>query len=459
MPSDRARPAFTLLELLMVVTIIMVLMGLAVGIGVEIREKAKESATSMRMEHILSALANYSTVDGSIAMVLQNNLGLGGAVQFATVHAIDSVTTGAGNQPPGFRYYYKEGPNPFVTWDITSANWQSGPGGTFDIQTFWRSMGDLVFDVMPANPTVVAPTAQWLTWWPTQWTWTDWDQASPGSNPPILRFPWGRPGLRTDGTVCDPEIAAGVPAINPTTITETQTSGGSSYTAPVTYRLANSWATMGAAAAGSAWSWTNNDASQTDYVTITSATRSDGTAVPAASVGSNLPIPFDLGYCSPMQTIILLQAAGVLDSGAAGGAEYRTDRGPSKPWNDAWGNPLVVVYAIYQPERYFRKFDQYDRRDLFLRQAQTAYQFNRAIYFAVGAAGQTLYAGVPTSWGSASDSTQDAATLRQYWLQIRDVCSAASWTEAAWQNPPWNGSKVGKKNGSLSMMTAPIMVK
>jgi type II secretory pathway pseudopilin PulG len=456
-----ASGGFTLLELLITIGIILLLSGMIIGSIVAVRERAREAATATRMQLILDALTNYDSIDGSSALSLQSHLPIGGVVTFATVRAIDNtITGGAGVQPPGFLFNYSTSAPPtppnWVTAVLDTSNYLTLINNT-EGSRFFRRVADNVFDVMPISVASAINSNQYMIWWPSQWPQTDWMSAVPGVIPPILRFPWGKEGMRIDGSLCDASIVAGpIAGTNAPSLLENTHSA--SYSLTQSELMANSWATLGSSSGSSPiWSWSATSGVQTDWVTMTSATRSDGSAVPTTSLTANLPMPFDLGYLSPVQTIAFLQAAGVL-SAATGANDYRTNRSPSAPWNDAWGHPLIVVYAIFQPERYIRKFDGQVRRDLFLRSAKQNYQFDRAIYFAVGAAGGTLYSNVSSltqSWTASSDAT----VLQAYWLQIRDVCNAVSWTETSFDSPPWTGVKVGKKNNARSLLSAPVIVK
>jgi hypothetical protein len=178
-------------------------------------------------------------------------------------------------------------------------------------------------------------------------------------------------------------------------------------------------------------------------------------SVATSTTNSNVALPFDMGWMSPLPTIGLLQASGVLRQGTTGEDDYRNGRKSTEPWNDAWGHPLVVVYALFQPERYVRNFDQQNRRDKLLKDALKAYQYNRSVYLAVGAAGGSMPATLPLTWAAGSD----AVTMRDYWMQIRDVSGAAAWNETAFSAPPWKGLKRGKKNGYTCYVSTPTEVK
>jgi type II secretory pathway pseudopilin PulG len=451
------RGAFTLIELLKVIAVILLQAGMIIGTVAEVRLRARQTSTSLRMQVVLDALINYDNIDGSSALSLQSHLPIGGVVSFATVKAIDDAAqTGSVPPPPGFTYVYYNGG--WQTTLLTTSNYQAGINNE-ESALFFRRQEASVFDVMPTSLASVTSAAVYQNWWPGQWPPTDWMALSPGTTPPILRFPWGKQGMRIDGTLCDASIPVGVfTSANPQQFLELTHSAG--VMTSVHETMANAWATSGNSLAsdGNVWAWNNASTNQTDWVTMTGATRSDGTILNATQAAANLPMPYDLGYLSPMQTIAFLQAANVL-SATTGANDYRTNRSTTAAWNDAWGNPLIVVYAIFQPERYNRVFDGQNRRDLLLRSATENYQFNRAIYLAVASAGPTLPATTPLTWTPSGD----ALTLQQYWMQIRTVCNAVDWNETSFNNPPWQGVRISTKKISgvsyTCQLTAPTVVK
>ena len=130
---------------------------------------------------------------------------------------------------------------------------------------------------------------------------------------------------------------------------------------------------------------------------------------------------------SPALSAEFLVESGIVDA-ADRLAAVRTDRNPAKPWNDAWGNPLVVVYGFYQPVR---------AEDL--REANSLYQHSRAVYVGIGSVGPRisdatvgtdLESGNPAAW---------AADMDALWQQIATVGRATDWTAAAFAKPAWSG--------------------
>ena len=202
-----------------------------------------------------------------------------------------------------------------------------------------------------------------------------------------------------------------------------------------------------------------------------------GTAEGAATVRS-------LAELSPLDSIPLLQAAGILDEGAAGEAQYRSDRGKGRNWNDRWGNPLVVVSAAFVPNRHedgartvtytynnsdggwparwtvlgytspgnggTRAYVVGQPRDALLQGYRTRGDGTGSVYLAIAAAGPVLREPLPATWTAA----EDAATLRQLWRQVRDTCRAGDWAADGFTSPPWSGTRTGKYGEAGSSASA-----
>jgi hypothetical protein len=137
--------------------------------------------------------------------------------------------------------------------------------------------------------------------------------------------------------------------------------------------------------------------------------------------------------------------------------EYRKDRRTTQAWNDAWGNPLLVSYALFQPERFSRVFDGQNRRDLLLHGAMTAYKYNRSIYLAAGAIGPTIRDRTKLDALAASTAASgDAPVLRALWTQVRECCKAYDWTERSFDQPPWKGVRNLSTAGERCFLTSPL---
>ncbi len=145
-----------------------------------------------------------------------------------------------------------------------------------------------------------------------------------------------------------------------------------------------------------------------------------------------------LQQLDPSKSESLLAAAGVLIDDPATAANegqdgYRNDRSVAAAWNDGWGNPLVVAYGLFQPTT-----------PEGIVAAMQSYQFSRAVYISVAAAGPILRYNPPVDWRLGTDW---AMNVRNIWQQANEVCQppgAPRWDYLAFEQAPWQGVKVGE---------------
>lgn len=163
----------------------------------------------------------------------------------------------------------------------------------------------------------------------------------------------------------------------------------------------------------------------------------------------------------PRLSAEILVRAGVVPKSA----DYARDRSPSRPWNDAWGHPLVVGCALYQPprnDRYTVRARQYfDADEIVVKNvnvphinftwAHKAYGHTRAMYLAVAAAGPRLRTVL-----SASDWRANSQAI---WNQANAVCGGADFTEQGFTRPPWSGVKTGKLGNERCFLGSPFEVR
>jgi prepilin-type N-terminal cleavage/methylation domain-containing protein len=443
---SRRRPlaaGFTLIELLVVVLIIAILASLIIPVAGLVRRRAGELDTANRLEHVLRELASRGAAAGGAVIPVQAAAGLGGALQFANLRSISHLVA---RPASGSATGREDAPDFDVDWDPIL---DSGFGKYKRVGKAGAAAVEL--DVQPPAQGPVA--ADWyLQQWPFSWPETDWYAEPPGTTPPILAHPWGETPLALDGVKVDPQQPPGAE------LRTLEASAG-------VRRVRNSWMAV-TDHAGTIWQWSRmeNGAAQTrslpagvaDSVQVR---RSDAAAGSWTSVPGNAPMPFDLGWCSPLATPALLQTAGVLPPGPEGLAAWRQDRSPTQPWNDAWGNPLVIVFALWQPPRAGDPASTSGmmRRDFYLKAASTVYGGNRALYLAGGSAGYLLAAPLPVVWSTPED---DRRVLRDLWFQIRADADAAEWTEQAWQDPPWDGVRRADGPGrQRAILTTPIVLR
>jgi type II secretory pathway pseudopilin PulG len=383
--------AFSLVELLVVIAIVATLVALLIPAISLVRFQAKVTGTVQRMLQVQTALADYVGGGRGVA-ALQRAASLGGPVQMSDWWTIANSLPAGSAAPPALLY------------------------------TDYRAQlrGQQTLEVQPDIGFVVPNAAWWTTTWPFLWPTTDW--GTMGSTPPILPYPWGRPGLCNDLQQTTPGTGIGA-----------------------TGRTFNAVAVNNRYMIGSGAASVEAPASQ-------SITRSDGTT---ATVTADNPCPFDLGQTSPLQTVPLLTAAGILEAGS----DYAADRNPNRPWNDLWGNPLIVTYAVFHPAREANASANANiNRDRYLKAAMKQYGYGKAVYVAVGATGPALRSGI------ASDASS-AVSLRDRWNQIRDTCQAVEWTELTWAAPPSDWKDVRKVSKTVDgvketcLLTAPMELK
>jgi prepilin-type N-terminal cleavage/methylation domain-containing protein len=171
---------------------------------------------------------------------------------------------------------------------------------------------------------------------------------------------------------------------------------------------------------------------------------------------------------TPQGSQALLQATDILPAAAADNV-YRQDRKRSRAWNDAWGNPLVVVCAAFLPLRYSyppieatapnvayiepsiqRAIDANGTpvtvqvtavpttallggRDWLMSRSRDAYGYARSFYYGIAAAGPVLRTALPDPW----TAPQDRGVAQAIWLQVSEVCGASELTERNVARPPW----------------------
>ena len=189
------------------------------------------------------------------------------------------------------------------------------------------------------------------------------------------------------------------------------------------------------------------------------------TALPADGVAL-VPPTYSLVNFNPDFTNTFFQLIGSSDITPA---PFFTDRSPTRAWNDAWGNPLVIAISFFQPPEntgvptttyYAASKTNIVQPDLFIRRANAAYGFSRAFYLSVGASGRNCPAGLIAGYANPSNTpatwTAPAGLYQQTWDWIAQTVGAAAWTSAGGTDPfavpPWKSVKLEK--GAL--MSEPV---
>jgi prepilin-type N-terminal cleavage/methylation domain-containing protein len=500
--------AFTLVELLIAMAIVAVLAALIIPTINLVRGKARVTVTGQRAQAIITALQAYGT-EQSPATALMAALPLGGVPRFASLDTIYAVIekgggTGAGRRWPP--YVLKGAGNTGAAGPVTETMYNNPSSVDYNRYRDTRTLFGQIQDAQPAASGAVATTWYEATW-PSSWPLSNWNDdavvtGSTAYRAPVLRYPWGRPGLRSDALLVDTtqgavslgevqsgDLGTGITPVgffNKTQVTElgnTVTFESWNTNFYTSYSNTNVWAAYTDQAVVDLYMYSGSRPNRVQANSLVPAynrdrigfypctmlsstalaltaymTRSDGTAV---TLEGSKPIPFDLGQMSPLRTLELLQAAGLVTDAVA----WRSDRRTSAPWNDAWGSPLVVSYAIFQPERYRNSSDPADQnqRGLLLDRCQERYGYNRSLYIAVGAVGATVRSAdagltLPNPWPDRNvpwDAAKDAEVMRWLWRQARECGDAEEWTETWQEKRPWEGVRARTTGGHMGILYAP----
>jgi prepilin-type N-terminal cleavage/methylation domain-containing protein len=406
MRQNRNLRAFTLIELLIVISIILLLAALTVAVGMRyVRERSMILATSHRMQQVLTGLAQYST-SSDLPERLQRVTGfnkqfvsLKSAISLLTdKYGLDivSATKGTyplpassasftypsnGQLPPGIGSRWENliaRTNAAGTglWDNASAPyatpldsrkfWPNQSAGLEDVITFMdRQIGRTTSATLGNNPiSYWKNLAQYTKVTGDFWMMVAWDDVSQvdllgpyGSN--LVNSVGGMTARRGTNSPRG-ESLKGTLEIKPDAIrsaswymqqwpnlVETQTLDASSQF--VYFQSAWPASDWDQAAPGSIplvwhWPWGKQLFSRTRGTMIDQ--------IEYINDGSGILKSRTLADLNPLSSIELLQAAGILAPGEEGRTAYRTDRGKNRNWNDAWGGPLVVGCASFLPARY-----------------------------------------------------------------------------------------------------------
>lgn len=185
------------------------------------------------------------------------------------------------------------------------------------------------------------------------------------------------------------------------------------------------------------------------------------------------PDDFSLGQMNAARTLELLVSAGIVAPGPKGESDYANDRSDGAAWNDRWGNPLIVGYALYQygpqpgPNDAAAGTVGFNAQ---WRQILGRYGRSRSFTFAVGSCGPMLpsaYSQTTLSTALADASARDVC-LPVLWNHIDVLANrqadgttplwqvASAGTINAFERPPWTGVRRSiMPNGRIAMLTAP----
>ncbi len=189
-----------------------------------------------------------------------------------------------------------------------------------------------------------------------------------------------------------------------------------------------------------------------------------------------LPDVFLLRHCSPHRTRQLLAVAGIAPAEGTGAKAtfipYMTDRNPRRDWNDAWGRPLIVSFAMYQPPRNCPRhnFNASTNdpatfgEDIVLNAAKDRYRTIHQFYITTAAAGPVMpeIGEARLSGGREADWTGSGGVPALIWRRVAvgrpdqdepPVCQQGTWDprrqrwlgewdQGSFDHPPFQGVRV-----------------
>ena len=439
------RHAFTLLELIIVIAVITVLSSLLLPLITGAKQKAYDALTISRLNAFLVDIRKIESENGNLALTIQERANLGGPLYFGPLYeAIHTAKKNGGARPANVG-----GRNTWVKHPIFGSS--IDPRLTDQIR-------ENTTEVTPLNQAGHPSSKEWYTTeWPNTWPQTNWMSKPTNAIAPIIPYPWGSTGIRANGGPCEPDVDPDA------IIAEIHAVNVDNFKYWLNARQSRNRWLAAESVNGPIWTWTATKGPHVKDNTILevenfSYSRSDDPGTKRGDIEANEKFPFDLGYCSPLRTIELLQAANILPRGEKGRNAYRSDRDPEKPWNDAWGNPLIVVYAIYQAPRASVQSYQYQPgRDWFLKTSEVLYNHSRAVYISIGSLGPNGVDVIPPTWSQSND----VDVLVDAWNYIRILCQAHTWTEQSWSKPQWDTIRRSDESegGDYGFLASPVQIK
>jgi len=168
---------------------------------------------------------------------------------------------------------------------------------------------------------------------------------------------------------------------------------------------------------------------------------------------------------------------------------YASDRGRDRPWNDPWGNPLLIAFAFFQygpanaataarwpatqtpPAGGSYSGENPANTQAFTEQwkeVRRAYGTTQSVYLAFGAVGPRL----PEDGSVTMATPLTTNVLEDLWYVVNTVCNQASDGSDLWcihpdaapavdsfAKPPWQGLRRAKRSGVESILALPMTVK
>lgn len=129
---------------------------------------------------------------------------------------------------------------------------------------------------------------------------------------------------------------------------------------------------------------------------------------------------------------------------------YTTDRSGEAPWNDAWGNPIVVAYCYFEP-----RGDAQTSQDALWEEARRRYGTMRILYLTLASAGPSLRSTAHADvapYGVVRDVWNHAL-----WVMSRDGQDVI-WDQDSFDDPPWNNIRRERYQGEEALLAAPYQL-
>ncbi|GDY14502.1 hypothetical protein LBMAG53_33800 [Planctomycetota bacterium] len=414
MPTSRA---FTLIELMIVILIITLLASLVLTGGSWLISQSRWLVTGQRLDAAVEAIQRKrGESDGVMDDFMRNGIGLDvrfipitrllselmdtskyGPLPASNSPLVDSSDAGESVSVPP---YVRREKNAF----ITSAEFSfTSYGIMVQARNLWNGVGrdqpveNLIAtcDIAPTREVLargIRPSAYWYySAWPVIWPMPAWDQADPPTVTPHVGS-----GCAFTHTLSEGDGPTHYRPIPPGLTITGSPFGKKRIRAYPKFRCGEHTMPL---------TLSQPDLSQLGIVRDIGAMED--------------PEPGDLTMFSPLVTTRLLRFADILTT-STGLNDYRTNRKSDRPWNDRWGNPLVLSATVFIPPRQlaFHIFDPPNRvadpflgsdmdgplyavqsraewftqnlmrrRDLLLQAYREAYTYNRSVTISGGAVG------------------------------------------------------------------------
>lgn len=184
-----------------------------------------------------------------------------------------------------------------------------------------------------------------------------------------------------------------------------------------------------------------------------------------------------LADLSPLKTLDLMAAAGLFERNGVEPSVYFTDRGGDRPWNDAWGSPLVVAYGLFQPpvsgyvaapriaHPHHIRGQGVERQDGWrVAEARKRYDHGRALYLSFAAPGPDLPKELsPDAAINPDPAVWASTTWPAIWASVAETCHAKEWTGATFTDTEardeWGSYRSESRDGYHQILSPPVEIR